>query len=148
VAEPPEPIAPIDGTGASRDARLLILAHGGTWDRRFQISSLAASAASAGRAVDVALFFAALRSWVGGHWDALDPEPPLGAARLQELGMPPLTTMLAAGRSQGLIRLYACSASMRLNALDPGATQDAVDAILGWQSFSRMIERAQSVVTL
>jgi peroxiredoxin family protein len=62
--------------------------------------------------------------------------------------MPPLTTMLAAGRSQGLIRLYACSASMRLNALDPAATQDAVDAILGWQSFSRMIERAQSVVTL
>jgi peroxiredoxin family protein len=148
VAEPPEPIAPNEKAVAARDGRLLILAHGGTWDRRFQISSLAASAASAGRAVDVALFFAALRSWVTGHWDALDPEPPLDAGRLLQLGMPPLTGMLEAGRAQGLIRLYACSASMRLHGLDAAATQASVDAILGWQSFSRMIEQARSVVTL
>ena len=92
MAEPPEPIASTDEPVAARDGRLLILAHGGSWDRRFQVSSLAASAASAGRAVDIALFFAALRSWVSGHWDALDPEPPLNAGRLQSLGMPPLDT--------------------------------------------------------
>ena len=149
MAEPPETADASIGQGSvATDGRLLILAHGGTWDRRFQISSLAASAASAGRGVDIALFFAALRSWVSGHWDALDPEPPLGVARLRELAMPPLTSMLEGGRSQGLIRLYACSASMRLNALDTATTQAAVDAILGWQSFSRMIEKAQSVVTL
>ena len=148
MAEPPEAIASTEGRGASHDGRLLILAHGGTWDRRFQISSLAASAAAAGRAVDIALFFAALRCWVSGDWDVLDPEPPLGADRLRALGMPPLTTMIEPGRSQGLIRLYACSASMRLNGLETGATQAAVDAILGWQSFSRMIEQARSVVTL
>jgi peroxiredoxin family protein len=137
--------------GADRpepEDRLLILAHGASWDRRFQISSLAASAASAGRAVDVALFFGALRCWVSGRWDALDPEPPLGPARLQQLGMPPLTSMLEPGRAQGLIHLYACSASMRLNALDSASTQSMVDAILGWQSFSRMIETSRSVVTL
>jgi peroxiredoxin family protein len=138
----------LDEDSSRRNGRLLILAHGGTWDRRFQISSLAASAAGAGRAVDVALFFAALRCWVTGAWDALDPEPPLGADRLQALGMPPLSSMIEPGRAQGLIRLYACSASMRLNGLETGATQAAVDAILGWQSFSRMIEQAQSVVTL
>ena len=60
----------------------------------------------------------------------------------------PLTGMIEPGRSQGLIRLYACSASMRLNGLETGTTQAAVDAILGWQSFSRMIERAGAVVTL
>jgi peroxiredoxin family protein len=127
---------------------LLILAHGGSWDRRFQISSLAASEAAAGHAVDVALFFAALRSWVAGEWDALDPEPPLDAARLHALGMPPLTSMLDPGRRQGLLRVYACSASLRLYALDAAATQASVDAILGWQSFARMIENARSVVTL
>lgn len=148
MAEPPEPIASTDRSAAANDGRLLILAHGGTWDRRFQISSLAASAASAGRAVDVALFFAALRSWVGGHWDALDPEPPLSAGRLQTLGMPPLTSMLEPWRARGLIRVYACSASMRLHGLDAAVTQATVDAILGWQSFSRMIEQARSVVTL
>jgi peroxiredoxin family protein len=148
VAEPPEPTAPTEPTAGSNDRRLLILAHGASWDRRFQISSLAASAAAAGRGVDVALFFSALRCWVSGDWDALDPDPPLDAARLQSLGMPPLTTLLDAGRSRGLIRLYACSASMRFHGLDTAATQARVDAILGWQSFSRMIERAQSVVTL
>ena len=130
------------------DGSLLILAHGGSWDRRFQISSLAASEAAAGRPVDIALFFAALRSWVLGEWDLLDPEPPLDRSRLVELGLPPLGSLLATGRAQGSIHLYACSASMRLNGLDPGATQARVDAILGWQSFARMIENARSVVTL
>jgi peroxiredoxin family protein len=130
------------------DGSLLILAHGGSWDRRFQISSLAASEVAAGRSVDIALFFGALRSWVRGEWDALDPEPPLERSRLVELGLPPLGSLLEAGRAQGSIRLYACSASMRLCALDPAATQARVDAILGWQSFARMIEHARSVVTL
>ena len=130
------------------DGNLLILAHGGSWDRRFQISSLAASVAAAGHTVDVALFFAALRSWVAGDWDALDPEPPLDRARLGALGMPPLSAMLESGRAQGLVRVYACSASLRLYALDAAATQASVDAILGWQSFARMIENARSVVTL
>jgi peroxiredoxin family protein len=132
----------------AKDGNLLILAHGGTWDRRFQISSLAASEAAAGRGVDIALFFAALRSWVTGGWDALDPDPPLERARLLELGMPPLGSLLEAGRAQGTIHLYACSASMRLHGLDPASTQARVDAILGWQSFARMIENARSVVTL
>jgi peroxiredoxin family protein len=129
-------------------ANLLILAHGGSWDRRFQVSSLAASEAAAGHTVDVALFFGALRAWVGGDWDALDPEPPLDARRLHALGMPPLTSMLDPGRGQGLVRVYACSASLRLYGLDAAATQASVDAILGWQSFARMIENARSVVTL
>jgi peroxiredoxin family protein len=85
---------------------------------------------------------------VADGWDTLDPDPPLDRARLTALGMPPLTTLLAGGRDQGLVRLYACSASLRLYGLDPAATQARVDAILGWQSFSRMIENARSVVTL
>jgi peroxiredoxin family protein len=129
-------------------ANLLILAHGGSWQMRFQISSLAASAAAAGERVDVALFFAALAAWVEGGWDALDPEPPLRAERLAALGMPPLTGLLAGGRAEGSIRLFACSASMRLLGMDAGKVQAAVDAILGWQSFARMAAEAGQVVTL
>jgi peroxiredoxin family protein len=129
-------------------ADLLILAHGGTWEMRFQISALAASAAAAGDRVDVALFFAALDSWVRGRWDEIDPGPPLDARRLESMGMPPLTEMLAPGREDGLIRLYACSASTRLLGLEAGAVQAKVDVLLGWQSFSRMIREAGRVVTL
>ena len=129
-------------------ADLLILAHGGTWEMRFQISSLAASAAAAGERVDLALFFAALDAWVRERWDELDPAPPLSADRLEALDMPPLTEMLAPGREDGLIRIYACSASTRLLGLDAANVQAKVDILLGWQSFSRMIREAGRVVTL
>lgn len=129
-------------------ADLLILAHGGSWEMRFQVSSLAASAAAAGERVDVALFFAALHSWVTGKWDNLDPQPPLTAERLDSFDLPPLSEMLAQGRADGLIRLYACSASTRLLGLDAAKVQASVDILLGWQSFSRMIREAGRVVTL
>jgi peroxiredoxin family protein len=129
-------------------ADLLILAHGGSWEMRFQISSLAASAAAAGDQVDVALFFAALAAWAEGRWDEIDPAPPLSAARVESCALPPLTEMLAQGREEGLIRFYACSASTRLLGLDAAGVQAAVDVLLGWQSFSRMIREAGRVVTL
>jgi predicted peroxiredoxin len=133
---------------SSRPPALLILAHDGSWQGRFQISSLAASTAAAGERVDVALFFAALAAWVEEGWDELDPEPPLAAERLESLNLPPLSEMLAPGRESGLIRLYACSASTRFLALDPARVQSRVDAMLGWQTFSQMIAQAGRVVTL
>lgn len=127
---------------------LLILAHAGSWDGRFQVSSLAASVAAGKGRVDVALFFAALSAWVEERWDDLDPAPPLSAERLDRLNLPPLSEILGPGREAGLIRLYACSASTRFLELDPARVQARVDAILGWQSFSQMIAEAGRVVTL
>lgn len=129
-------------------ADLLILAHGGSWDMRFQITSLAASAAAAGDRVDVALFFGALDAWANGRWDALDPQPPLTSDQLESFDLPPLSEMLAQGREEGTIHVYACSASTRLLKLDTAKVQASVDALLGWQSFSRMIREAGRVVTL
>ena len=129
-------------------ARLLILAHDGSWDKRFQVTSLATSEAASGQAVDLALFFAALHCWVEDDWDRLDPSPPLDADTVERLGLPSLTSLLQESRDQGNLHLYACSASVRLLDLDRAATQGRVDAILGWQSFSRMIRRASQVVTL
>jgi peroxiredoxin family protein len=129
-------------------ADLLILAHGGSWDMRFQISSLAASAAAGGDRVDVALFFGALEAWANGRWDELDPQPPLSVERLESLDMPPLSEMLASGREDGLIRVYACSATAHLLGLDLARVQASVDALLGWQSFSRMIRESGRTVTL
>jgi len=112
------------------------------------VTSLAASEAAAGHLVDIALFFGALHSWSSDAWDALDPSPPLDARAIEKSGMPPLTTVLQPGRTDDRIKLYACSASVRLLGLDAAHVQTRVDAILGWQSFSRMIGRAKQVVTL
>jgi peroxiredoxin family protein len=128
-------------------ADLMILAHGGSWEMRFQVSSLAASAAAVGEEVAIALYFAALDAWVGKRWDALDPTPPISAARLDALGMPPLSSLLEPGRTAGLIRIYGCSASSRVLGLDAAEVQAAVDAVLGWQTFSRMTATAGRVVS-
>ena len=125
----------------------MILAHGGAWEKRFQVSSLAASAAAAGEEVEIALFFGALDSWAGGRWDALDPAPPVSAERLEALGLPPLSALLAPGRESGSIRIYACSASSRILGLDMARVQAAVDAVLGWQTMSRMTAAAGRVVS-
>jgi predicted peroxiredoxin len=127
---------------------LFILAHGGTWDLRFQISSLAASTVAAGETVEIALFFGALDAWATDRWDDLDPAPPVTAERLESLDLPPLSSMLAEGRASGAIRLFACSASARFLGLELAAVQAKVDAILGWQSFAQRIREAGAVVTL
>jgi peroxiredoxin family protein len=129
-------------------ADLVILAHGGGWDRRFQVSSLAAATAASGRRVDLVLFFAALAAWASDRWDALDPEPPVDASRLAGLDFPPLSELLAAGRADGRIRLWACSASARILGLDLEAVQERVDVVAGWQTFSRLVREAERVVTL
>jgi peroxiredoxin family protein len=148
----------VDGTrrplGDPRDelttagaAELVVLAHGASWDRRFQVSSLAASAAAAGERVAVALFFAALAAWVEGRWDALDPDPPVDPARLAAADFPPLTEVLAGGRESGRIRLYACTASTRILGLDPAEVQRRVDVLAGWPTFARLTRQAGRVVS-
>lgn len=127
---------------------LLILAQNGGWESRFQVTSLAASAAAGGDGVAIALFFGALGAWVEERWDRLDPSPPLTPERLEALAYPPLSSLLASGRESGAIRLYACSASARFLDLDLARVQAKVDAILGWQTFAQMTVEARSVVTL
>ncbi|MGD2113999.1 MAG: DsrE family protein [Acidobacteriota bacterium] len=127
---------------------LLILANGGSWDRRYQVTALAASAASVGDRVEIALFNAALASWVEGAWDHLDPAPPLAASRIEEAGFPPLSEMLDQARETGDLRLFGCSAAARLLGLDLAQVQRRVDAVVGWQTFARKIAQADRVVTL
>lgn len=127
---------------------LFVLANGGSWDARYQVSALAASAAAVGDRVEVVLFNAALTDWVEGSWDRLDPAPPLTAERIEEVGFPSLTDMLEQARETGNLSLYGCSASARLLGLDPARVQERVDAVAGWQTFTRKIARADRVVTL
>ncbi len=128
-------------------ADLLILAHDAGYERRFNLSSLAASYVAGEKTVDLVLFFAALAAWVRGEWDDTEPAAVLPPGRAEELGFPPLSTFLASGLASGKLRVYACSASARLLGLDAAVVQPRVQAILGWQTISLMVEQASRVVT-
>lgn len=143
---PDEPADPASDHAAP--APLLVLAHDDAWRARFQVSSLAASAVAAGQEVGVALFFDALAAWVTGRWDLPEPAPPVSLDRLEALDLPPLSSLLAAGRESGRLRLYACSASVRILGLDSARVAGTVDAIVGWPTFHRLIRQAERVVTL
>ena len=127
---------------------LMILAHGGSWERRFQVSSLAASAVAEEERVTVALFFAALDAWAQGRWDELDPDPPVSSDRLAKLDLPPLSGLLEDGRRRNMLRILACSASVRILGLETRAVQERVDAIAGWSTFHRQLVQSKRVVTL
>lgn len=135
---------------------LVILARGGGWERRYEASALAASAAARGDRVDLVLLFGALDAWVRGDWDTLDPSPALDRERLASLDFPPLSSLVEsaratageAGAGEGGLRLYGCSASARAVGLDPGEVQGRVDVVCGWQTFTKLIAAADRVVTL
>lgn len=143
-----DPAASGADAAAAAPAALLVLAHDDTWRARFQVSSLAASAVAAGQDVAVAFFFDALAAWATGRWDFHEPAPPVPLDRLEALDLPPLSSLLTAGRDSGGLRLYACSASVRILGLDPARVQERVDAIVGWPTFHRLIRQAERVVTL
>lgn len=128
-----------DAAGGDRAAdSLLILANGSSWQERYQVTALVSSEIAAERPVHLALFFGALERWCKGQWGLLDPTPPLSVEQIENAAFPSLETLIVEVRKTGLLRVYACSTSVRLLGLDPATVQGRVDAILGWQSFSRM----------
>jgi predicted peroxiredoxin len=147
-AAPPDRTTPGDSAPADPARPLLILAHDDAWRSRFQLYSIAASAEAAGQEVGIDYFFDALAAWAAGRWDLPDPRPPVPLDRLDALDLPPLSSLLAAGRDSGLLRLYARSASVRILGLDAARLQGRVDAIAGWPTFHRLIRQAERVVTL
>lgn len=126
--------------------RLLLLAESANWDRRYQVSALAASATALGDEVEVAFFFGALDAWVRNAWDRLDPAPPLTAPAIEAIDFPPLSTLLEGARATGLLRLYGCSASVRLLGLDPALCLTRLDTLAGWPTFAQKIAAADRVL--
>ncbi len=126
--------------------RLLVFLHSGEYDCMHQGLSAAASAASAGRAVEVYFFWWALERLIRGD---LDGPATLGDGREElaeefvERGFPTLRELLEAARATGRVRLLACSGSLAILGHTPNAVLDKVDEVVGWAS---ILDRTAGVV--
>lgn len=124
--------------------RLAVFLHSGDYDRVHQGFSIAASAASAGRQVDVYLFWWALDRLIR---DDLD-EPNFGPGHEElsedftEKGFPTIRVLLEAAWASGNMRMHACSGSLAILGKTPAAIEGKVDELVGWAA---ILERTAGV---
>jgi len=135
----------LESKGKERSPRpLVIYAHSDSFDRLYQVASIALTAAVSGRPVVIVLFFWALRAVVRGKMD----EPVFSAAsaeaaevasrKISTSNSPPPSQMFSMARETGRVRLFACSASMQYMGLTLEETKAAVDEVVGLSTILRL----------
>jgi len=127
------------------DTRLAIFLQSGDYDRVHQGFSIAVTAATTGRQVEVFLFWWALERLLRDDLDAPDfgPGREEMAEEFVERGFPTIRQLLEAARASGRVRIFACTGSMAILGFTPPAVQDKVDELVGW---STILDRTAGVV--
>lgn len=125
-------------------ATLTIMAHSDSYDRLYQVASMALTAAHTGRKVNLVFFFWALRALVNSTMDemrfsSVDPQATSEAEEnILSTNNPPPSEMLAMACETGLVTTFACSASLRFMGLDLAATSAKVDQVVGLATIQRL----------
>jgi peroxiredoxin family protein len=139
---------------------LVIFLHGHGYERVYQAVSLLLAASSMGWSCHLFLFFRALATYIDGTWDTIRMEDsgPAGEEALarpeqltgrlergfEDAAFPSMYDMLEKARhEEGGLKLYACSSSVRVLGLDPGAVRPRVDEIVGLPTMLRVAESAR-----
>lgn len=114
--------------------RVCVFIHAGDYAAMHQAFSLAASAVSMGRGVELYFFWWALERLVRDRLDEPDLERDDVNATMELRQIPTLRQLLNVIRDSGQARLYACSGSLAALGLTPPDVEPKVDALMGWSS--------------
>jgi peroxiredoxin family protein len=118
---------------------LVVFLHGGSWEARYQATTLAVTAAALGDSVTLALFFDPLRLWVAGRFDE-GPPPESAVARVASLA----ETLEEARRGLGL-RVVACDTAVLLAGVDPGRLAETADGVTSLPSLWRLAQGGRAL---
>ncbi|MFO0596341.1 MAG: hypothetical protein U0228_13580 [Myxococcaceae bacterium] len=124
-------------------AKVCIFMHRGEYDAVHQGLSIAASAVSTGREVELFFFWWALERLVRGPLDVPDLERDDVNATMELRGVPTCRQLLDVVRDSGHARLFACTGSMASLGLTPPDVEPKVDALIGWTA---ILQRTAGVV--
>jgi peroxiredoxin family protein len=116
-------------------APFAIILYSGSTDRWHEALSFATGAAAQGKTVLLFLRGPALKAFVSDQWAESPGIPGLKAGVDQAL-----TEAFSQVRSRSKVRVYACSAWVRLWGLEAPAVASRVDAVIGLNGFLSQAE--------
>jgi peroxiredoxin family protein len=120
-------------------AKVAIFLHSGEYDRVHQGLAIAAAAIAEGRPVEIFLFWWALERLVRQQIDEPEfPSRPDVADRFESKAIPTLRSLLAYLRESGRCTLYACSASLAIQGLNPETVERSVGPLIGWNGILQL----------
>lgn len=130
--------------------RFVIFAHSGTYDKLYQIVTLAITAASMGRETYIFLFFWALKRFVNEEFDPARLAAECGAEgekllkRMQAINPISLKELLRDVRAMGNLKVYACTGAVKLMELEESQVRTKVDDILGLTTLLEIADGAET----
>lgn len=130
--------------------KFVIFAHSGTYDKLYQIITLAITAASMGKETYIFLFFWALKRFVNEEFNVARLVAEFGeeggrlSKRMQELNPISLKEILQDVRMMGNLKIYACTAAVKFMELEESAVKSKVDDILGLTTLLEMADGAET----
>lgn len=133
-----------------RRKKFVIFAHSGTYDKLYQIVTLAITAASMGRDTYIFLFFWALKRFVNEDFDLtklsneFGREGELLSRRIQEINPISLKEILCDVRAMGNLKIYACTTAVKLMELEESVVKSKVDDIVGLTTLLELADGAET----
>jgi peroxiredoxin family protein len=130
--------------------KFVIFAHSGTYDKLYQIITLAITAASMGRETYIFLFFWALKRFVNEEFDVTKLSSEYGdegeklSKRMQKINPISLKELLHDVRTMGNLKVYACTGAVKLMELEESVVRTRVDDILGLTTLLEMADGAET----
>ena len=131
--------------------KFVIFAHGGTYDKLYQTTTIALTAAAMGKEVYIILFFWALKKLYAGQLD--QPDFPVEykdwshriIALMKTKKVPPITEMLKEARGMG-VKIIVCSAGLDYMDIEKDKQPDLIDDIWGLPKVLTTVEQAETVL--
>ena len=131
--------------------KFIIFAHSGTYDKLYQVATIALTAAAMGSEVYVILFFWALKKVYSGQLDKADFPVEYQSWSdkithlMKEKKVPPVSELLKEARGIG-VKIIVCSAGLDYLDLEKTSKPELIDDVWGLPQVLTVVEEADTVL--
>lgn len=132
--------------------KLAIILHSGAYDRMYQAATIALTSVAMGQEVSLFLLFWSLKKFAEGRLEEKDGSEaygPLGEEtfrRMEQYRAPRIGEMLREGREAGLLKIYACSASLQFLNVRQEELARQVDDVVGLPTMVKWMGEAETTI--